>query len=149
MSTVETPEVGEACDACKALFINPLLFGEISLSTREKAINYRRCRKGLEVGAKSGCPMCRKLFFWFRLDSNMWDGFDLSEGKKYEDEVATIDGARENCSDHATSGDRVLFHISMVQVRAHTLMIWIPSAINANDNRNYLAVEVHAAAGRL
>jgi hypothetical protein len=147
MSAVETPEVGEACGACKALFVNPLLFGEISLSTRRKDVDYRRGREELENGSKGGCPMCRKLFFWFRLDSNMWDGFDLSEKKEDTEDVVTIEGAPEDGSNHAT-GDSVLFCMRMFKIRAHVLMIWIPSAINnASDNRNYLAVEVHAAAG--
>lgn len=150
MSAVETPGADEACGACKALFVNPLLFGEISLSTRRKAVDYRRGRKELENGAESGCPMCRKLFYWFRLGSNMWDGFDLSERKKDKDDVVTIGGAPpEDGSDHATTGAGVLFCMRMFKLTAHALMIWIPSAINADDNRNYLAVEVHAAAGRL
>ncbi|KAL9599062.1 MAG: hypothetical protein Q9219_004096 [cf. Caloplaca sp. 3 TL-2023] len=80
------------CGTCEQLLMEPdhlqILCSDFSLSTTDRhTLLYRRELGELRANATRGCPLCSKLVTWFKLDTDIWKGFQLGLSDEYPESV--------------------------------------------------------------
>ncbi|KAL8718601.1 MAG: hypothetical protein Q9225_004286 [Loekoesia sp. 1 TL-2023] len=90
--TVRVMHDTNICDDCEQLFLEPehlqILCSDFSLHNKENhTLSYRRKLQGLRANANQGCLLCTKLVNWFKLDSNLWEGFQLGLSEANPEDV--------------------------------------------------------------
>ena len=122
---------GQVCDECAQLFLNPehieTLFSGFSIANlSDHTLSYRRNIHLLEANAQKGCRLCIKLAGYFRLNTDLWDGFKHGLSAENTDDVA--------------------FAVYLVDIAPLVLIIRLESALEGESN--CLSFELLTASGR-
>lgn len=118
------------CNDCEQLFLEPahlqILCSDFSLHNKENhTLSYRRKLEGLRRNANQGCPLCNKLINWFKLDTNIWEGFQLGLSERDPEEV--------------------IFAICLVDIAPLILSMSLEAAPENLGESNWLAFELLTA----
>ena len=119
----------EACSFCNQLFLNPNLFGSIAgyKGMVRLSHQYTRTYESIRDNAELGCLMCAKLWAWFRLETSLWDGFNLGLDKGHEHEV--------------------VFTMNFCRYVIDQLCISLTAAADLAGDENWLTLELFAYPG--
>jgi hypothetical protein len=86
-----------------------------------------RTYKSIQLNAELGCLMCAKLWAWFKLETSLWDDFNLGLDKGHEHEV--------------------VFTMDFLRLETHRLCISLAAASDLPGEENWLALELLADPG--
>ena len=90
------------------------------------SIEVHRSMSSLKANSRSGCLMCAKLLTWFKLDTPLWDGFNLGG----------VHGPEE-----------VVFKMKAIVLGTLGITVSLAGASHVSGGLNYLYLQLLTTAG--